>query len=606
MDFYAKACMGTFKLTSIKDRYIIVFGTFCIFLCYALFIFNSDVAYLAFTQPQDDSFYYFLPAWNFKAYGFYTFDGLNETYGFQPLWMVLLTIMAFFISSKILFFKLSLLVGCLFYLLTGLIIYKISKLLIRQRLLTFIPWFVWVSNIYLLRIFASGKENSLSVFLYALIALSLLNIHFKNRQQSSLYGLIDASFMLVRINNLMFVGPILLYRLYHNRQQKSQIGFYLATFSLVLSLWFGYSYAAFGTLFPNSGSLKTVISKPSIVYWLNQQTGVELGGMLSSQEQLLLQHPEFLDVPRANFFWQYLSQIVPQKVTDIYFDQKFSSITLVSTLNQVLLLSIGLGLIGFLGGLWQRSITINQQLIKLLSYCGIIALANSVVNWLFFQRYLSFTIWYPVPELFWFSLVLGLLVVASIIGWQQLSQIKPIIKPVQYIMLLAIGIFLLSPLSRFPQELLPQKTSEHYRGTYRFFSYIWQDEALKATSWANQALAPNTTIGSWNAGIVGYFYENGSTINLDGLANSPAFVDEVLRQNILFTRGLANENVLWNYIQHQDIRYIIDSWYSGEMGKSRFINSIPPEHYEIIYEGAVTFSDGNRPDRRMYVLKLKY
>lgn len=42
----------------------------------------------------DDAYYYLLPATNFWALGFYSFDGLTGTNGFHPLWMLLLTAMA--------------------------------------------------------------------------------------------------------------------------------------------------------------------------------------------------------------------------------------------------------------------------------------------------------------------------------------------------------------------------------------------------------------------------------------------------------------------------------------------------------------------------------
>src|SRR5262245_52879031 len=51
--------------------------------------FLSDTYQLAATV-QDDSFYYIVPAFNLKSAGFFTFDGRNPTYGFQPLYMLLL------------------------------------------------------------------------------------------------------------------------------------------------------------------------------------------------------------------------------------------------------------------------------------------------------------------------------------------------------------------------------------------------------------------------------------------------------------------------------------------------------------------------------------
>lgn len=51
---------------------------------------QSDFLALAVSIP-DDAFYYLLPAWHFPTHGYFTFDGLHKTYGFQPLYMLLLT-----------------------------------------------------------------------------------------------------------------------------------------------------------------------------------------------------------------------------------------------------------------------------------------------------------------------------------------------------------------------------------------------------------------------------------------------------------------------------------------------------------------------------------
>src|SRR4029079_3771071 len=53
-------------------------------------IIESDYLALAVSIP-DDSYYYLMPAWRFKTHGYFTFDGVHRTYGFQPLFMVLLT-----------------------------------------------------------------------------------------------------------------------------------------------------------------------------------------------------------------------------------------------------------------------------------------------------------------------------------------------------------------------------------------------------------------------------------------------------------------------------------------------------------------------------------
>ena len=65
----------------------------------------TDIQILATTWIQDDSFYYWQAAWMFKDVGFFTFDGLNSTYGFQPLWTLILTALAYPSPDKVSFLR---------------------------------------------------------------------------------------------------------------------------------------------------------------------------------------------------------------------------------------------------------------------------------------------------------------------------------------------------------------------------------------------------------------------------------------------------------------------------------------------------------------------
>jgi hypothetical protein len=55
----------------------------------------------------------------------------------------------------------------------------------------------------------------------------------------------------------------------------------------------------------------------------------------------------------------------------------------------------------------------------------------------------------------------------------------------------------------------------------------WRLERLRAVAWMNETLPPDAVIGSWWSGAVGY-YADRPVVNLDGLVNSPAYL-EVLR-----------------------------------------------------------------------------
>jgi len=69
--------------------------------------FHSQIHALAETIA-DDSFYYLLPAWRFKTTHFFTFDGLHQTYGFQPLWELVLVLAAYATPDKETFLRVAL------------------------------------------------------------------------------------------------------------------------------------------------------------------------------------------------------------------------------------------------------------------------------------------------------------------------------------------------------------------------------------------------------------------------------------------------------------------------------------------------------------------
>jgi hypothetical protein len=67
------------------------------------------------TIIQDDAFYYLLPAWNCSRLGWFTFDGVTQTYGFQPLWELALVVLARLMPTRELFLRAALVAGAVLY-----------------------------------------------------------------------------------------------------------------------------------------------------------------------------------------------------------------------------------------------------------------------------------------------------------------------------------------------------------------------------------------------------------------------------------------------------------------------------------------------------------
>lgn len=73
----------------------------------------------------------------------------------------------------------------------------------------------------------------------------------------------------------------------------------------------------------------------------------------------------------------------------------------------------------------------------------------------------------------------------------------------------------------------------------------WRLDRLRAIAWMNEALPADALIGSWWSGAVGY-YSRPRVVNLDGLVNSPAYLDVL--------RGCR----LGPYIRARGIAYLAD------------------------------------------------
>jgi hypothetical protein len=106
-----------------------------------------------------------------------------------------------------------------------------------------------------------------------------------------------------------------------------------------------------------------------------------------------------------------------------------------------------------------------------------------------------------------------------------------------------------------------------------------QKEMLVASEWMKTNLPPNAVVGSWNAGIFGYF-SNRQVINLDGLINN-----DILPH--------LKKRTLYRYIEKRKINYIVDYsvmiyWQEKYLGKH--ISEIPLVQ-DTVFVGSWFLSD---------------
>ena len=188
-------------LQSIINNEKLIFLVFP-FLClsWRLFIPNEFLGNGVFFQ--DDFYYYLKLGENFWKYGFFTFDGINTTNGFQPLWQFIIIIISLFFEGDSLV-KASLLLNLL---LTILFFYFFLKLIKKLKL----PIFPLVLSIIALISFPSlgqylfnGMETALAAFLIVLSFLYFIKLNEKEISYK------DSIYFHVSFNNQLVIDNII-------------------------------------------------------------------------------------------------------------------------------------------------------------------------------------------------------------------------------------------------------------------------------------------------------------------------------------------------------------------------------------------------------------
>jgi hypothetical protein len=483
------------------------------------FILFSKYSLLAFSI-EDDSFYYLLPAWNLHAAGMFTFDGHNSTYGFQPLWMLFLSILAKVCQTREIFLRTTLMVQLFMYLLTGILL---AKFLVRRRgvgyfLLGLIIFFFF--NVQMIQGFTSGKENTL----HALLLVTFLMIYDAfcqapaNRKivigiaLSVVLGLVS----LTRVNGMALSGAFGLVHLIYFRRQifkaLSTIVLVLTGSVLVCLPWFVYAMNHLGSWFPTSGSAKLA--------------GIDLS--------TILHHLMTFDTVKNLYVYLHALPF--------------------SHFKQTTVLLLGTALLLFLSARSRRFPSlrfISETVVEWFNrYPGLMVLviysaANHLATSLLLRDYFIWGYWYHVPEQ-----MVSIIVLSLFIGFalDQLTSLMQQRRPwglalagmLCSIGLYFVGVFIFYAGSRLQRMKTPVSMCQ--------LLCPLPVELDQAIEWTKANLPKHSRIGAWNAGIAGYLLEDYQVFNLDGLANSRDFL-KVMNDN----------EKLCQWMQAQGIKYILDT-----------------------------------------------
>lgn len=244
---------------------------FLLLLClFSISVIPYIAMYTFFTTSHlflnDDAFYYFQIAQNLhEGYGS-TFDRINLTNGYHPLWLGVISLFATPLLSKDLFITIVLLLQCAIVCAVWTFFYRLifsdtsKKLLII--FLSFVVLFTW--NYYFSKILINGMESAL-FFLFQILMIGFFSrwitdcqgINFK---RAFWLALLASLSILSRLESVFYLGVLSIIWILKERNnlriQIPKLALFITIPSTILIIYMIANKVVFGIWMPVSGYLK--------------------------------------------------------------------------------------------------------------------------------------------------------------------------------------------------------------------------------------------------------------------------------------------------------------------------------------------------------------
>lgn len=208
----------------------------------------------------DDAFYYYQVAWNLLSGRGMTFDGINLSNGFQPLWLVVSLFLVDLhhkdkLLGHVLLVEAILVAGGLFFLAIACIRRKVNCFLAALAVVCLgsCPYFIHYNFI--------GLETSLYTFMWGLTLLAFVNVESKGYQDRvavCLLGLSAALLNLSRTDSLIFTALCGISILYRFGIRATAL--YCVPLVILVGPYLASNLYFFGELMPISGAVKRAYS----------------------------------------------------------------------------------------------------------------------------------------------------------------------------------------------------------------------------------------------------------------------------------------------------------------------------------------------------------
>ena len=527
----------------------------------------------------DDSLFYFQIAWNVSRTGHFSFDGLHDTYGFQPLWQLLLAGLALCFEEREAFLRVGIATLGAFYAATGFWLYRWLTRIVG-RTAGFAAAAFWWANPTVLEWSLGGKEN----VLYALLlvaALARLGNDVEalaTRRRSGIgLGILLGLAFLARVNALGFVvvlgGIVALFGGGTSlRRLRYLVGAAGATLLVTLP-WLLYAHFVFDSLLPTSGTLKLEAGRG----FVEGEWGVTWFSAAHLAKTLTAWPGSAIDVTRSflHCFGYGFWVVVPLALA---------------------------GLVPLLRAARRDAPAFRRTVWLPLLVLFAWAILSGVVNVGLLFPYVRYGRWYAVPELVALCVVFAFLfhVAARPPGraWKLMATgpllflvlflrprlVVPWVSPEYWIAAgvtvlgLAAGLAVFRAPDRFrptPLFLLlvlgpslvfagARYAAEPPRG-----SLTERENLLRLGLWMREHVPEEAVFGAWSSGILTYFSER-TVISLEGLANDLDFI----------RRGRWD---LEGYLREHRIEYVFGPGRRLPDGRCEF-GRLPPGTYDVEWD----------------------
>jgi hypothetical protein len=263
--------LGSGRLPALTTETLIILGLLAIvvtFVCGRLILYAFREMEAVVTRIPDDTGYFYKIALNVALGKGLTFDGINQTNGFQPLWLYMLLPLAWAMREAPvdLYLRAALIYQLSLVAIAGVVFFFAMLLYSRRSdALTATTLFY----IFGIGHFANGMETGILVLcLSALLYFSLKYRPFSDSSTSKhafVFGLLLGLTVLARLDMVFLLAVIYTFILWQafaktERAGRARLGKQLLlsviAFTLVTAPYFVYNKIHFGAIMPISGQLK--------------------------------------------------------------------------------------------------------------------------------------------------------------------------------------------------------------------------------------------------------------------------------------------------------------------------------------------------------------